>query len=89
MKHDLPNEWHLLKQNNLIDLTIDKSRLPYMVQTFDTTAIESVTFIAKSSTSPPLVTITTTSSSDANSLTKIRNGEKCRQGKVYGKNKIA
>ena len=42
MKHDLPNEWHLLKKNGSIDLTLDKSRMPYMVQPFDTTEIESV-----------------------------------------------
>ena len=47
MRHDLPNEWLLLKKNGTIDLTLDKSRLPYMVQSFDTTEIESVMFIAK------------------------------------------
>ncbi|MCL2799555.1 MAG: neuraminidase-like domain-containing protein [Endomicrobia bacterium] len=31
LKHDLPNEWHLLKTNGNVNLTIDKSRLPYMV----------------------------------------------------------
>jgi len=47
MRHDLPNEWLLLKKNGTIDLTLDKSRLPYMVQSFDTAEIESVMFIAK------------------------------------------
>jgi hypothetical protein len=28
IKHDLPNEWLLLKQNGTIELTLDKSRLP-------------------------------------------------------------
>jgi len=47
LKHDMPNEWFLLKKNGTIDLTLDKSRLPYMVQPFDTAEIESVMFIAK------------------------------------------
>nr|WP_315173794.1 hypothetical protein [uncultured Flavobacterium sp.] len=47
MKHDLPNEWHLFKKNGTIGLTIDKSRLPYMVQTFDTTEIKSIMLVAK------------------------------------------
>jgi hypothetical protein len=49
MKHDLPNEWLLFKNNGTIDLTLDKSRFPYMVQTFETT-IESVMFVAKTTT---------------------------------------
>lgn len=46
MKHDLSNEWHLLKKNGTVGLTIDKSRLPYMVQKLDTTIV-SVMFVAK------------------------------------------
>jgi hypothetical protein len=53
MKHDLPNEWHLFKKNGTIGLTIDKSRLPYMVQPFDTTEIESVMLVAKVKDNPP------------------------------------
>ena len=45
MKHDLPNEWHLFTQNGSVNLTIDKSRLPYMAQTIDA-AIENVVFVA-------------------------------------------
>ena len=51
MKHDLPNEWHLLKNNGTIDLVIDKTRLPYMAQPF-TAEIESVMFIAKVTGNP-------------------------------------
>lgn len=47
MRHDKPNEWHLLKRNGTIGLTIDKSRLPYIVQSFDTVEIDSVMFVAK------------------------------------------
>jgi hypothetical protein len=51
MKHDLPNEWHLLKTNGAVDLTIDKSRLPYFGQTA-ATAIASVMFVAKAKSNP-------------------------------------
>lgn len=48
LKHDMPNEWHLLKQNGLVQLIIDKSRLPYMIQSIDTKPeIENISFIAK------------------------------------------
>ena len=48
LKHDMPNEWHLLKQNHTVDLKIDKSRLPYMAQLPDA-SIGSVIFIVNSS----------------------------------------
>ncbi len=57
MKHDLPNEWHLFKKNGAIDLTLDKSRLPYMAQTFNTAEIESVMFVAKVKDNPAVFTI--------------------------------
>ena len=57
MKHDLPNEWHLLKANGSIDLTIGKSRLPYMVASIDTSSVESVMFIAKIKDNPAAFTI--------------------------------
>ena len=47
MKHDLPNDWHMLKKTGAIDLKIDKSRLPYMVQVIDKPAIEEVMFLAQ------------------------------------------
>ncbi|MCP4163689.1 MAG: hypothetical protein GY760_26820, partial [Deltaproteobacteria bacterium] len=46
MKHDFPNEWHLLKKDGSVDLKIDKSRLPYLAQTIDA-EIENVMFLAK------------------------------------------
>ena len=52
MKHDLPNEWHLLKKNGAIDLTLDKTRLPYMAQLISTTAIEDVMFVARVDNNP-------------------------------------
>jgi hypothetical protein len=47
MKYEMPNEWHLLKQNGQVDVTIGKFTLPYMVQTISSAAIEHVVFIAK------------------------------------------
>lgn len=52
LKHDLPNEWLLLKKNGTINLTIDKTRLPYMVQWLDNGELESVMFIAKIKDNP-------------------------------------
>ena len=57
MKHDLSNEWQLLKKNGSIDLSIDKTRLPYMVQAFASTEIENVLFLAKVSGNPTIFTI--------------------------------
>ncbi len=56
MKHDLSNEWNLLKNNGTVDLTIDKSRLPYMAQSLSAT-IERVMFIAKVEGNPASFTI--------------------------------
>jgi 5-hydroxyisourate hydrolase-like protein (transthyretin family) len=47
LKQDFSNEWHLLKKNIEVNITIDKTRLPYMVQFFDDIKIENVVFIAK------------------------------------------
>lgn len=52
VKHDLPNEWHLLKQKATTSLKIDKSRLPYMVQSLDT-SIVNVFFAVKLKKSAP------------------------------------
>src|SRR5690606_28985878 len=57
MKHDMPNEWHLLKKDGTIDMIIDQSRLPYIVQTFDTTEIEKVLFVAKVKDNPATFTV--------------------------------
>ncbi len=67
MKHDMPNEWHLLKTSAVVEttaspsvtfsvanLTIDKSRLPYFAQAMNPD-IEGVMFLArfKNNPSPP------------------------------------
>ncbi|XEC94317.1 neuraminidase-like domain-containing protein [Paenibacillus tarimensis] len=51
MKHDLPNEWHLLKKNGTAQLKLDKSRLPYIAQTLDA-VIEHVMLVAKVKDNP-------------------------------------
>jgi len=56
MKHDLTNEWHFLKKNGTVDVTITKSRLPYMAQTI-VTSISNVVFIAKIKNNPESFTI--------------------------------
>ena len=49
LKHDLPNEWHMLKKNKATNITISRDRLPYMVQGIGNAEIGSIKFIAKSS----------------------------------------
>jgi hypothetical protein len=57
MKYELPNEWHLLKQNGTVDLKIGKSKLPYMMQTIGTVAIDHVVVIAKVKNDPADFTV--------------------------------
>ncbi|MCC7297532.1 MAG: hypothetical protein IT244_04300, partial [Bacteroidia bacterium] len=72
VKHDLPNEWHLMKKNGSVDMLFDKSRLPYMVQALDV-SIVSVLFIAKIKENPAHFSVTTErlSTITENSLEKI------------------
>jgi len=56
LKHDLPNEWHLLKNNGTVNINIDQSRLPYMAQS-PGIAIDEVIFIAKVKNNPASYTI--------------------------------
>lgn len=51
MKHDLPNEWFLLKKKGTVELKIDRSRLPYIAQTIDT-AVEHLMLIARVKDNP-------------------------------------
>lgn len=46
LTHDMPNEWHLLKSTRSVNLRIDKSRLPYLVQALGI-SLENVQFVAK------------------------------------------
>ncbi len=56
LKHEMPNEWHLLKKNGETTLTLDTSRLPYMAQS-PAIALENVTFIAKVKDNPTTYTV--------------------------------
>ena len=69
MKHELPNEWHLLKKNGSIDLKIDKQRFPYMVQPLDA-GIVNVMFLAKVADNPANFEITL-NNGDPTNLSRI------------------
>jgi hypothetical protein len=56
MKHDLPNEWHLLKTTGAVDITIDKSRLPYFSQS-SATGIDNVKFVVRATSNPGNYTV--------------------------------
>lgn len=56
MKHDMPSEWMLLKNNGTVNITIDKSRLPYIAQTIDA-EIADVMFVAKVKGNPANFTV--------------------------------
>ncbi|NMH88793.1 Tc toxin subunit A-related protein [Flavivirga algicola] len=75
MVHDLPNEWLLLKTNGTVNLTIDKNRLPYMVQSVNTAAIESVMFIAKVNGNPANFTVNV--DAVATNLSRVDDLEMC------------
>jgi hypothetical protein len=51
LRHELPNEWHLLKQAGNANITIDKSRLPYLAQSLNAT-IDNVVLLAKVTGNP-------------------------------------
>ncbi len=51
MKRDMPNEWHQFKTAGQTEIVIDKSRLPYAVQT-SASGIDNVRFIAKVKNNP-------------------------------------
>ncbi|MFN0139689.1 MAG: neuraminidase-like domain-containing protein [Pyrinomonadaceae bacterium] len=62
LKHDLPNEWHLLKTQGKVDLKLDKSRAPYfalalMKRIDEVIWIEKVIFLAKPNKGTPLIKI--------------------------------
>ena len=51
MRRDMPNEWHLLRANGAVELTIDTSRLPYLAQALDA-SLENVVILAKATGNP-------------------------------------
>jgi Tc toxin complex TcA C-terminal TcB-binding domain/Neuraminidase-like domain len=58
LKHDMPNEWHMLKKDGKVDMKIDKTRLPYMAQGIGAVEIEKVIFYAKAFISPSPFSVT-------------------------------
>ena len=60
MKHDMPNEWHLLKNEGEVNLKIDKNRFPFMAQMLvintvsNLVPIEKILFLVKKSDTPLL-----------------------------------
>ncbi|MFW9847113.1 MAG: toxin, partial [Candidatus Thorarchaeota archaeon] len=50
-KHEMPNEWHLLKTNGTAEVILDNSRLPYLAQAMAAT-IEKVILLAKADGNP-------------------------------------
>jgi hypothetical protein len=75
LKHELPNEWHLLKSNGTVELTLDKSRLPYLAQALDA-EIENVVVLAKVTGNP--ATFTLDLDSNALNLSRITEWKLCK-----------
>ena len=75
LKHDMPNEWHLLKKNGTVDLTILKNRLPYFAQSL-APAVENVIFIVKATGNPINYSINIDGA--ANNLVKIDAWQLCK-----------
>ena len=57
MRHDLPNEWNMLKNTGAATIAINKVRLPYMAQLIEKTTIDSVMFLARTINSQNTFTI--------------------------------
>lgn len=71
MKHDMPNEWHLLKQNGEVNLAIGRSRLPYIAQSVDTVEIKNVIFVAKVKDNPTTFPINVNAADTDTNLTWV------------------
>ena len=56
LKHEMPNEWHVLKQTGSANVTVDKSRLPYLAQALDA-SIGNVVLLAKVEGNPAMFAI--------------------------------
>jgi hypothetical protein len=80
MKHDMPNEWHLLKTNATVDLTIAKSRLPYFVQSLEDFEIEKVTIITRVKNNPASYSVNI--DGNAVNLSRIDEWKLCRGSKA-------
>ena len=80
LKHDLPNEWHKLKQTNRTTINLQKDRLPFYVQDC-TPTITSSTWLAHVKGNPAsLVMNLITSSTDTFTLAQDPNLNKLCKG---------
>jgi hypothetical protein len=79
MKHDMPNEWHLFKKNGTVDLHIDKSKLPYFVQSLEV-EIEHVMFIVQVKNNPSSYSINI--DGNTTNLSRIDEWKLCRGNNV-------
>lgn len=77
MKHDMANEWHLLKKSGTVEFNIDKGPLPYLAQSINSVDIEQVMFLAKVKDNPVsfVLTIDETQTID---LSKVNELNLCR-----------
>jgi hypothetical protein len=75
MKHDMPNEWNLFRKNGTIYLQIDKSKLPYFIQSLEV-EIENVIFIARVKNNPASYSINIDGS--PTNLSRIDEWKLCR-----------
>ncbi|MDR6782684.1 DNA-binding transcriptional MerR regulator [Pedobacter africanus] len=57
LRQDIPSGWNLLKTGGTVNLSIDKSRLPYMVQGMNV-GLKQVTFMAQVKGNPQTFTMT-------------------------------
>ncbi|MET3020290.1 Tc toxin subunit A-related protein [Flavobacterium hydatis] len=76
MKHDLSNEWLLLKKSGVVELNIDKVRLPYLAQSIDSAHIEEVMFLAKVKDNPVSFVLTLDETETVN-LSKVNELNMC------------
>lgn len=81
MKHEMPNQWNLLKTSAHVNLSIDKFRLPYMAQMLNP-EIEEVMLIGKITGNPSTYALklnADTPSPETLNLSRIDEWKLCRE----------
>lgn len=78
MRYEMPSQWHLLKQNRSVAVSINRERLPYLLQVSNI-ALEDVVFVVKLKNNPATLNITV----NAATLALARQWDLC-QGKRSG-----
>lgn len=84
LKNDMPDEWHMLKRNGIVSLSIDSQKLPYIAQTLGSTIVQ-VMFLIRMKDSPESFTVqlrkeTNVSANDVDILLKLNK----EMGILYG-----